>query len=141
MNKFVKEYFEKLDEASKIADKAKIYILDNWEKIKDWSELTIYINNNCGDSPNTKEHEYYSPGGIDLDVLDILGGDVKNIEKKPVVEPNPIKTFDVISDEIDGDMSVTINGEQWWFIDDEVICFIAAYIEKQLDLLNKEDKE
>ena len=52
MNKFVKEYFEKLDEASKIADKAKIYILDNWEKIKDYSLATDLVGLNEENTPN-----------------------------------------------------------------------------------------
>jgi hypothetical protein len=46
---------------------------------------------------------------------------------------NPVVTIDeVVLDPTDGDFSVTINGHQHWWIQDEAIIIIADYIEKQL---------
>jgi D-tyrosyl-tRNA(Tyr) deacylase len=38
----------------------------------------------------------------------------------------------VVLDPTDGDFSVTINGNEHWWIQDEAVIIIADYIEKQL---------
>ena len=132
MSKFINEYFNYLDEANK----AKDFIVINWEKIDDWSQLTIHVNRKCLDSPNKKESECYSPDGF---IMNSISEEFKIINNKLMIEPNPVKTMEVIIDEIDGDISLIINGEEWWFIDNENICFVAAYIENKMGL--KEDAD
>jgi len=117
-NKFTVRYFDKLDEVQKVVSQAKRYIVDNWEKIEDWSQLRISVRNNSEYSPNNKKGEHYRPD-------DLSFGGVK-------MPSNPVNTLTVVFDDSDGDMSVTINGKEWWFIDDESICTIAGYIEKSI---------
>ena len=46
---------------------------------------------------------------------------------------NPIiEVSDVVLDPTDGDFSITINGAEYWWIDQESIIIIASYIEKQI---------
>jgi len=126
MNKFIQKYFDKLDEASRIASVAKTYIVSNWESIKDWSQLSISVENGSIYSPNEKESEIYSPDGMKIESF-------QTKKERVIVEPNPVKTLEVIYDELDGDMSLTINGEEWWFIENETVCFLANFIEKTIE--------
>lgn len=118
IKEFISRYFDKLEEAHKIVSQAKRYVVDNWEKIEDWSELNICIRNNNNYSPNKKKEEYYFS-------KDFTVGNIK----KPILKANPVKTLEVIYDEVDHDISVTINGEEWWAINDDTVCFIANHIE------------
>lgn len=93
-----------------IAESAKIFIVNNYQKVTDWSGLDVTISTGKG-----KRVHYYSRTAP------------KNMQ-------NPVKTFtDVVLDPTDGDFSVTINGTpHLWLFQDEVIT-IADFIEKAIN--------
>ncbi len=58
----------------------------------------------------------------------------KKWEKENKLRHNPIKTIDaVVLDPTDGDFSITVNGKEHWWIQDEAVIIIADYIENQLN--------
>ena len=57
------------------------------------------------------------------------------MERKNVAKHNPIVTFDqAVLDTSDGDFSVKINGQDFYWITDRPIIEIADYIEQQLKI-------
>jgi hypothetical protein len=65
---------------------------------------------------------------------------LERLEKDNKERHNPIIEFNnVVLDPTDGDFSVTINGKEHWWIEDDAVMIIANYIEKQLS--NKEVSE
>ena len=102
---------------------AKIYILNNWGKVKDWTNLDIMI----VDGRDGEETHYYK--FIESEEKD------RNRTMKQYMEllregHNPIISFDeVILDPSDGDFSVKINGKDHYWIDDDAVIAIANYIE------------
>ena len=54
-------------------------------------------------------------------------------DKEKKRKQNPVVIInEVVLDPTDGDFSVTINGNEHWWIQDEAVIIIADYIEKQL---------
>lgn len=148
---YMGEYRKRLTEMSHIADTAKIYILKNWQKVTDWSDLEVKITH----GPTGKTTYYYNhertiqlraerkakakqkakERGLDKikrsTVMDDL---LARIEEDDREKHNPIVSVNnFVLDPTDGDFSVTINGDQehWWIGDEEVI-IIADYIEGKL---------
>jgi hypothetical protein len=103
-DKFFLQYVENLQKMDFLVDCAKIYIYKNYEKIKDWSELTVYI--------RSKNNGNVSFSNIDwIDIEDIY---------------NPVSSItDVVIDTSDGDFSLTINDVIYTQINDESIITIA----------------
>jgi len=134
---FLKNYQNHMAAMEIVAGCAKVYITKNWEKITDWSELDVVIEDNTREStdyyhyvkstrrrPIRKVKEHTSP------VLDKLFSRIDEDNKK---RHNPIKTItDVVLDPSDGDFSLTINGKQHLWISDESVIIIADYIEEKL---------
>lgn len=102
---------------------AKMYIWDNYKKVTDWSHIFVEIRNgNPIDNANKKESVvfckrseegstlFYDPSWVEMETL-----------------------TDVIYDESDGDLSVTVNGEEFWWVDAEACVSIAQFIESQLN--------
>ena len=55
------------------------------------------------------------------------------MERERKEKHNPVKSIDrVVLDPSDGDFSLTINGKEHWWIQDEAVIIIADYIENQL---------
>lgn len=101
---------------------AKNYIFHNWEKVQDWSDLNILLyNRNITYNKNKSKSEWFSKKSYKM--LERIGSGV-----------NPIKTLEIIYDEIDSDMSVTINGKEFWWIPDNNVIDIADYIETYLKI-------
>ena len=121
MKNFEKEYGEISYNARLVAHDAKKYIVANWEKVKDWSKLSILMRNgNTESNTNKKEKEFYLPYALSF-------GNHKR-------EANPILDVTKISlDDIDGDFSITINNELWLWIPDKCVVVLADYVEKQLN--------
>ena len=47
----------------------------------------------------------------------------------------------MVLDPTDGDFSITINGKEHWWIQDEAVIIIADYIEKKLKKENSPDEK
>jgi hypothetical protein len=150
---FMKEYRKHLVALPHIASIAKSYILNNWKKVTNWENLDVVIVH----GPTGEWTEYYNNEKILPHVgkketsektkkfLSLVSeekpksGSVlekyrKKWEKKDKLRHNPIKTIDeVVLDPTDGDFSITVNGKEHWWIQDEAVIIIADYIEKQLN--------
>lgn len=145
---YMDEYRKRLAEMSHIANTAKIYILKNWRKVTDWSDLEVSITHGqTGEVTYYYNHvrtielyaqriekskQYADKKGIkSSNAMDKI---LERREKKKAKLHNPVITVDkVVLDPTDGDFSITINGtnEHWWIGDEEVI-IIADYIEQKL---------
>ena len=105
---------------------AKIYILDNYNKIEDYSDLSLTLR--CANHENVvyfgKKMELKTKKRIKI--FDEIMEDLNNRTIK-------IISFDsVVWDWSDGDFSVTLNGVDYNWIDSRSIIDIAEYIEERL---------
>jgi hypothetical protein len=142
---FSDEYHKHMVAMSHIAECAKIFIFNNWEKVKDWSDLDVKITKADGTVIHYYKYTEPKPKKVSKpSPLEKLGAVVKPPSKKHEnwikklqeefkANQNPVTSVsDVVLDSMDGDFSLTINGnEHWWLVDNEVIV-IANYIENQL---------
>jgi hypothetical protein len=125
---FKKEYESHIAAMGHIANIAKTYILNNWTKVKDWSNLEVVVVHGP-----TGEATYYYSYKERIRKKDYSTDIFLKFDKQKKRNQNPVKTIDeVILDPTDGDFSVTINGKEHWWIQDEAIIIIADYIEKQI---------
>jgi len=156
---FKAEYQKHLAALPHIASVAKSYILNNWEKVTDWANLDVVIIH----GPTGEWTEYYNNEKILPPVVEkeptermkrflalvskeepkessILSKWRKEWQEEDKKRHNPIRVIDkVILDPTDGDFSLSVNGKEHWWIQDEAIIIIADYIEKQLE--KKEDEQ
>lgn len=155
---FMSEYRKHLAALPHVASVAKSYILNNWKKITNWDNLDVIIihgptgewteyYNNEKDLPLLEEEE---PSEAKKKFLALVSKEKpernsiferfqKKWDKENKLRHNPIKTIDdVVLDPTDGDFSITVNGKEHWWIQDEAVIIIADYIENQL---KKQDNE
>ncbi len=133
---FYKAYSHHIAAMQIIAECAKVYILNNWEKIKDWSDLEVVVEDN-----NTDEYvEYFKYTGTRKDRAEAntKGSEFWNkrllkLDEADKKRHNPaITVTDVVLDPSDGDFSITINGRAHNWISDETVIIISDYIEKKI---------
>jgi hypothetical protein len=149
---FMSEYRKHLVALPHVASVAKSYILNNWKKITNWDNLDVIIIH----GPTGELTEYYNneknlplleeeePSEAKKKFLSLVSKEKpkrnsiferfqKKWDKENKLRHNPIKTIDsVVLDPTDGDFSITVNGKEHWWIQDEAIIIIADYIENQL---------
>ena len=150
---YMKEYHKYQEAMHHIAEFAKMYILENYEKVKDWSELDLKITHQL-DGTRVEFYNHYKkpfeapePSERMKKFLTLVSKEeprkesetFKNlmieIEETNKKKHNPIVTFDqAVLDTSDGDFSVKINGQDFYWITDKPIIEIADYIEQQLKL-------
>jgi hypothetical protein len=144
------EYRKHMAGMSHVAECAKIYIYKNWEKVQDWSALeVIVIHGPTGEATEYYNHEHYlslqedrkkkreeraKKRGLDKVSKNSIISDIfEEMERGRKEKHNPVKSIDrVVLDPSDGDFSLTINGKEHWWIQDEAVIIIANYIENQL---------
>lgn len=155
---FMGEYQKHLAALPHIASIAKTYVLNNWEKVKDWANLDVVIIH----GPTGEWTEYYNNKKILPPVVETEPSDkVKKLlalvskesrkesdqmkkwrkewEEEDNLRHNPIKTIDhVVLDPSDGDFSISVNGKEHWWIQDEAVIIIADYIETEIRKQNEE---
>lgn len=131
---FYNEYRKHMVAMSHVASCAKIYVLNNYKKVTDWSGLEVTIIH----GPSGKETTYYTycprkklEKARTSKTWDKM---LERLDKADQERHNPLLEFtEVVLDPTDGDFSVTLNGDQeHWWIQDEAIIIIANYIEDQL---------
>lgn len=122
-----------------VAESAKIYILKNWKKVKDWDDLEISIVDNTGKETyyfNYVFHKRKRVNRVKKDIFDKLN---ERWHKQDLKNHNPVKKIsNVVLDTSDGDFSLDINGKHHLWIDDESVIILADYIEWKLNK-NKKD--
>lgn len=107
-----------------IAESAKIYIHKYYKEVSDWSNLHVTLKKNI--KGNEVQYYKHRPGRYQ-------GKFLERLEKASEERHNPATSLtDVILDPTDGDLSLTINGTEHWWIDDESVIIIADYIERML---------
>lgn len=149
---FMKEYQNHLAALPHIAAIAKSYVLNNFEKVTDWANLDVVIIH----GPTGEWTEYYNnekilPPVVKKEPTERMKRFLALVSKEKPKEDsilnkwrqewleedkkrhNPIRVIDkVVLDPTDGDFSISVNGKEHWWIQDEAIIIIADYIEKQL---------
>jgi hypothetical protein len=148
---FMKEYQKHLAALPHIASIAKSYVLNNFEKVTDWANLDVVIihgptgewteyYNNEKILPPVKEKEPSEKAKKFLELVskkprkesDFMKKWRDRMEDSNLLRHNPIHVIDkVVLDPSDGDFSITVNGKEHWWIQDEAVIIIADYIEKQ----------
>jgi len=126
---FRKNYIQFSAEVRRTIEAAKIYILDNYQKIEDYSELGLILR--CANHDGTK---YFGKKRIKRREKKngkntILSDLIEEMEREKI----EISKFDsAVYDWSDGDFSVVFNGIPYNWIDGESIIDIASYIESKL---------
>ncbi len=128
---FSSNYFRLSGELSMVVRAAKIYILDNYEKVKDYSELSLVIR--CANHDSTK---YF---GKKIEKRSKKDGSGSRVISKIIEELDreriEIKEFnEAVYDWSDGDFSVVFNGISYNWIDPMSVIEIASYIEERIKL-------
>jgi hypothetical protein len=119
---------------SKLLRDAKKYIEANCHRVTDWSRLYLEVKNgNNINNENKLESFHYAPkdDGTMWRIAKRLG--VEDLVPEREFKDDSVKTVtDPVYDTSDGDFSITINGLQWWWINDEAVMSIALYVERAL---------
>ncbi len=130
---FYKNYSNHIAAMQIVAGCAKHYILNNYEKVIDWSDLNVIIEDN---SKQPTEYFKYKPRKrlrLVKDVSSVVEKTFNRLDEEDKLRHNPIITLtDVVLDSMDGDFSLTINSKDHNWISDDSVIIIAEYIEKQL---------
>ena len=149
---FRSEYSKFVTAQQHVAECAKIFIRKNWEKVTDWTGLNVVIEAKQG----TVEFYNYKPEkrarrirkdpppdgvkrarGVSSPVIDKM---MREIDAEEKAKHNPIVTITkVVLDPTDGDFSLTVNGQELWWINDEAVIEIAHFIEQKLKSEVKEE--
>lgn len=131
-NNFMKLYYKYRYAPDEIVNSAIIYILDNYKKITDWSELEFIVYDN-------KEKEYveyfnkylHNSKGMITDYLNKIHDELGYPNKEQ--RHNPIESITKpVLDPTDGDFSITINDRPIYWLSGDVIIKIADYIENNI---------
>lgn len=130
---FRKTYQNHIGILQVIAESAKIFILNNYKKVRNWSDLEISIVDNSG-----KETFYYNHKEEKVKLKNIRSGyyskRVNSLLNRRKKWHNPVKKVsDVVLDTSDGDFSLDINGKPHLWIDKESVIVLADYIEKSIN--------
>ena len=135
-NEFYSEYQKHIAALENIGACAKLFVLNNWDKIEDWSKLNITIHDNTQTSTHYYNHTSSDRKnwGKNTGVQEML---IKKEERRARKHNPIISLTDIVLDPSDGDFSLKINGNDHLWIDDESVVIIADYIEKNLNTNKK----
>jgi len=123
-------YIEFSTEVRTLVEAAKIYILDNYKKVKDYKTLHLMLR--CANHGGT---QYFGTKSRRAKSRSKIFNKIINELNEKQIE---IKKFDAaVYDWTDGDFSVTLNGVSYNWIDDNSIIDIASHIERKLNNDNK----
>lgn len=132
-----------------VAECAKIYIYNNWEKVKDWSNLEIIMEDantdvmdkaDKTDEPEPYEYvEYFNYTGEKLKRSEGKSNAkwwnemLKKRDEDDKARHNPVMSVtDVVLDPSDGDFSLTVNGRVHMWISDATVIILSKFVEEQL---------
>ena len=141
---FREKYEHHIGVMSVIALSAKVYLVKHWKEVKDWGKLNVLINDNSGFATEYYNHHprernnLLSADGENEKERSISDRMFDRIDEHRVARHNPVVSVtDVVLDTTDEDFSVTINGQDHLWIDDEAVIIIADYVEEQLKKQNE----
>jgi hypothetical protein len=114
-------------ELRRLVDVAKVYILDNYQKVENYSELNLILR-----AANHDKTCYFGQRRKTEDDIKISSAFHRILEELDA-QTIEIKSFDkAVFDWTDGDFSVVFNGVNYNWIDSNSIVDIADYIESRL---------
>ena len=120
-------YVEFSAELRRLVDAAKVYILDNYQKVENYSELNLILR-----AANHDKTCYFGQRRKTEDDIKINSAFHRILEELDA-QTIEIKSFDkAVCDWTDGDFSVVFNGVNYNWIDSNSIVDIADYIESRL---------
>lgn len=144
---FLDEYSKHRVAMQHVAECAKIFIMENWQKINDWSRMNVVIlcrqgrfefynyetyphkSSDTPEEPST-ESDTRKPRKVSSSGMDEF---LKEMDEKLRAKHNPIKEVkEFVLDPSDGDFSVTINGQELWMINEEAVIEISNWMEEEL---------
>jgi hypothetical protein len=129
---YMEEYRKHMVAMDHIANMAKSYILNNWQKIEDWSDLEITVTHRPT-GEKTEYFKYVPRNSFENFRSKVFSEIMKSIDESDRARHNPIEVInEVVLDPTDGDFSITINGKPHWWISNEEVIVIANYIEQKL---------
>lgn len=127
---FKDNYQKRMAEMQIIAESAKIFILNNYKKVRNWSDLEISV------VDNRKKETFYCKYKRRKSRFENIKSKayekiVNRMNERRRKWHNPVnKVSDIVLDTSDGDFSVKINGKWHNWIDKESVIVLADYIEK-----------
>jgi hypothetical protein len=129
---FMRDMFDLKGKQNRLISAAKVYVLDNYQKVDDWSGLSLELYHNKSEGGGKwfgpKREKSKTRNGKRSDVIDKIFEDID-------AAITQIETLnDCVYDWTDGDFSLTINGIDYLWIDGVSVISIAQYIQ---DFLNK----
>jgi hypothetical protein len=131
--KFLDAYQDHLAGMQIVAECAKIYVLNNYQKIDDWRGLDVVIEDNS-EMPTDYFNFVENDRGLKFVDSDVFDKIVEELHEQDRIRHNPIVTLtDVVLDTSDGDFSLTINGKKHMWICDDAVIIIANFIETKLN--------
>jgi len=144
-NDFLDAYRLHIVMKQRIARAAKVFLINNWTKVWDWTMLEIVIRDN-----SKKKTHYYNhvpqPSGVPEEETG-TSSEEKNFFAKAMEEAhawqakkhNPVLSLsEMVLDPTDEDFSITINGVDHNCIDDDSVIILADYAENWLKAQNEE---
>lgn len=120
-------YITAFAEIKRVIEAAKIYVLDNYQKVEDYSDLHLMIR--CANHSKTCYFGKKSKTDFPRSGSKVMARILKEIDDETIEITSLDKS---VYDWTDGDFSVVINGVDYNWIDDNSIVDIADYIEKRL---------
>jgi hypothetical protein len=127
LGNFHLRYVEFSAELRRLVDAAKVYILDNYQKVENYSELNLMLR-----AANHDKTCYFGQRRKTEDDIKISSAFHRILEELDA-QTIEIKSFDkAVFDWTDGDFSVVFNGVNYNWIDSNSIVDIADYIESRL---------
>ena len=127
-NGFMDAYRDHLAGLEIVASCAKSYILDHYQEVEDWSGLNVKVKDWSGDTFHYYKYEDRSCDWKDTTIAQAF----KEFDEEEQRNQMPVESVtDPVLDPSDGDFSITINGHQHGWINDQAIVIIADYIEKR----------
>lgn len=124
---FQRVYITAFAEIKRVIEAAKIYVLDNYQKVEDYSDLHLMIR--CANHSKTCYFGKKSKTDFPRSGSKVMARILKEIDNETIEITSLDKS---VYDWTDGDFSVVINGVDYNWIDDNSIVDIADYIEKRL---------
>ena len=138
---FMDSYRDHIAAMEIVAECAKVFIMENWMKVDDWSDLQVVMEDNHPKQDYVEYYKYedhYSKNGERRKTgSDFMAKMFDKWDAENKKRHNPIIKFEEpVLDPTDGDFSVTVNGRQHLWLSDETVIIIADYIENKLNNVN-----
>lgn len=137
-------YTKAIKESERIAGVAKFFIIENWQKVKDWNRYDLYLHSAFSKEWfhfHSHSEEMYERIYSNPDIEDWKKTTTKIQEKSSKRRHNPIVEFNEAFLDWDGDFNVTINGRSIAWLDDHSVINLAEHIVRSLSAQNRQKEK